>query len=311
MKTLVSAPLMLAGYPSYAATPARETRTARTVSVGAAGHGVRPPDARAAGSLRDMTDPRVAVVTGASRGIGRVVTDRLVSRGYRVAAVATSSAGLAGIPGVLPVVVDVADAAAVQRAAEHVAAELGPVDLLVNNAGVSGSGRTWEVPAEDWWRVFEVNVLGTYSWCRATVPSMVRRGTGRIVNVASNAAFYRIEPDDPISSAYMASKAAVIRFTEALAGEVATAGVRVFVVSPGTVRTDMTAELFAEYVDVEEFWTPPERTADLVEALDSGRLDALGGRYLHARNDDWESYVDRADEIVAEDRNALRLRTGD
>lgn len=258
-----------------------------------------------------MTDPRVAVVTGASRGIGRAVTDRLVSRGYRVAAVATAADRLAAVPGVLPVPVDVSDPRAVELAAERIAAELGPVDLLVNNAGVSGSGRSWEVPAEAWWRVFEVNVLGTYAWCHAVVPSMIERGSGRIVNVASNAAFYPIEPGDPISSAYMASKAAVIRFTEALAGEVATAGVRVFVASPGTVKTDMTAELFAQYADVEEFWTSSERTADLVEALDSGRLDALSGRYLHARNDDWESYGDRAEEIVAQDRNALRLRTGD
>lgn len=258
-----------------------------------------------------MAGPGVAVVTGATRGIGRVVTDRLVARGYQVAAVATTADRLAAVPGVLPVAVDVADAPAVEVAAARIAAELGPVDLLVNNAGISGNGRSWEVPVESWWRVFEVNVLGTYAWCHAVLPSMLERGSGRIVNVASNAAFYAVEPGDPISAAYQASKAAVVRFTEALAGELGQSGVHVFVVSPGTVKTDMTAELFADHLDDEELWTPPERVADLIEALDSGRLDALAGRYLHARNDHWETYGDRAEEILAQDLNVVRLRTID
>jgi NAD(P)-dependent dehydrogenase (short-subunit alcohol dehydrogenase family) len=258
-----------------------------------------------------MAEPHVAVVTGATRGIGRVVTDRLVSLGYRVAAVATDATRLAEVTGVLPLALDVADASAVEEAAVRIAAELGPIDLLVNNAGVSGGGRSWEVPVAEWWRVFEVNVLGTYAWCHAVVPSMIGRGSGRIVNVASNAAFYAVGPGDPISAAYQASKAAVVRFTEAIAGELGQSGVRVFVVSPGTVRTDMTAGLFADHLDDEELWTPPERVAHLIEALGSGRLDALSGRYLHARNDDWESYGDRADEILAQDLNVVRLRTLD
>jgi 3-oxoacyl-[acyl-carrier protein] reductase len=260
------------------------------------------------------TPPRVALVTGASRGIGEVVASRLAAAGYRVAVAARSAeriSDVAGAIGGLAVVLDVTDGAAVEEAIAAVERELGPISLLVNNAGSAGEGGdTWNQSAESWWQVFEVNMLGTLLCSRAVMPGMCDRGQGRIINIASNAAFMSLQagPVDQIGSAYMASKAAVVRFSEALASEARAQGVQVFAISPGTVKSDMTAGIFLAQWDDPTFWTPPEVSAELIEFLDSGALDALSGRYIHARDDDWRALADRAPEILAQDRLSLRVR---
>jgi NAD(P)-dependent dehydrogenase (short-subunit alcohol dehydrogenase family) len=258
---------------------------------------------------------RVALVTGASQGIGRVVASALAASGFRVAAAARSLdqlQELAAETGAMAVRLDVTDRPAVTDAFALVEAELGPIDLLVNNAGISGqSGKSWEVDGEEWRNVIEVNVLGTFLCSRAVMPAMVARGAGRIVNVSSNAAFFQIEDDfaGVINSAYMASKAAVIRFTEALAAEARPAGVQVFAISPGTVKTEMTASTFAGNWDDSEFWSPPELAAELITFISSGALDALSGRYIHAQADDWRALAGRTAEILEHDSHALRLRS--
>jgi 3-oxoacyl-[acyl-carrier protein] reductase len=259
--------------------------------------------------------PRIAVVTGASRGIGRAVTERLAADGFRVVAIGRSVELLGEVAagsGALPHVLDVSDAAAVTDAWAQIESEFGVPDLLVNNAGVSGaSGRTWEHEPADWWRVFEINVLGTFLMSRAAVPGMLARGSGRIVNVSSNAAFFPVGDDNDgvINSAYMASKAAVIRLTESLAGETAQSGVRVFAISPGTVKTDMTAIPFAAEWDDPDLWSSPELTADLIEFIASGALDALSGRYIHAARDDWRALGHGSADAIAQDLHALRVRS--
>jgi 3-oxoacyl-[acyl-carrier protein] reductase len=257
----------------------------------------------------------LAVVTGASRGIGRVVAERLAATGFTVVAVGRSAELLrevAAASGAVPLVLDVSDAAAVAEAWALIESTYGVPTLLVNNAGVAGpSGMSWELEPTAWWSVFETNVLGTYLVTRAALPSMLERGSGRIVNVSSNAAFFPIGDDNDgvINSAYMASKAAVIRFTEAVAGETAARGVQVFATSPGTVKTDMTVEIFAEDWDDPELWSPPELTADFVEYVTTGALDALSGRYLHAARDDWRALGVSSMDVLANDTHALRVRT--
>ena len=258
--------------------------------------------------------PRVALVTGASRGIGRVVATRLAHAGYRVAVAARSASQVGEVAdeiGALALPLDVADGRAVEAAFETVERELGPLSLLINNAGIAGDGGfSWEQPADRWWQVFEVNMLGTFLCCRAARPGMRARGHGRIVNVSSNAAFYALDGDlDPrISSAYLASKAAVVRFSEALAAEARADGVRVFAISPGMVKSDMTAAIFEAEWNDGEIWSPPELTADLVDFLETGALDALSGRYVHAANDDWRALPARIPEILEQDLHALRVR---
>jgi NAD(P)-dependent dehydrogenase (short-subunit alcohol dehydrogenase family) len=251
----------------------------------------------------DELQGQVALVTGGGRGIGRRIALELADAGASVA-VAARTAGevekTAAEAGGLAIECDVSDRGSVEAAVARVEAELGPLDLLIANAGTSVDEQSaWELEPADWWRVFEVNVLGVYLCCRAVIPGMIARGRGRIVNVASGAAYL----PGSTSTAYSASKAAVHRFSETLAGQLEPHDIPVFSISPGLVRTAMT-DGFPDDAP----WTPPELAPRLVRALASGRLDALAGRYLHAEHDDVDDLAARAEEIVADDLNAIRLR---
>ncbi len=256
---------------------------------------------------------RVAVVTGASRGIGRVLTERLAAAGHTVVAVARSAEHLkevAAATGALPYVLDVGDPAAVPEVFARIAEEVGVPDLLVNNAGIAGPiGPTGAADPDLWWEVFEVNVRGTFLCTRAVLPAMTDRGSGRIVNMSSGAALYPVglDANDVINSAYMASKAAVIRFSEAVAGECHAQGICVFSMSPGMVKTDMTAGAFSDLWDDPDVWSPVDKAVDLVLDLDAGRLDELTGRYFRAAIDDWRALADHAPEVVAADGQSMRL----
>jgi NAD(P)-dependent dehydrogenase (short-subunit alcohol dehydrogenase family) len=246
----------------------------------------------------------VALVTGGGRGIGRGIALELTRAGARVAVSARTreqvEATAAEIDG-LAIQADVSQREDVERMVATAEAELGPLDLLVANAGIAlWEEAGWELEPEEWWHVLEVNVLGVYLCCRTVIPGMIDRGGGRIVNVASGAAYL----PGSTSTAYAASKAAVHRFSETLAAQLRPHGIPVFSISPGLVRTDLIGGHFGD--DAPR--TPPELAPRLVRALASGRLDALSGRYLHAEHDDIDDVAERADEIVAGDLNAIRLR---
>ena len=244
----------------------------------------------------------VALVTGGGRGIGESIARELKGAGMRVAVTGRTAAQVEAVATALDglaLVGDVRRPENVERWVERTERELGPVELLVANAGIGNpDGATWAVAVEDWWRVFEVNVLGVHLCCRALVPRMLARGRGRIVITGSGASYL----PGSAHTAYPASKAAVCRYAETLAGELQGA-IPVFVISPGLVRTEMTAR-FGDDAP----WTPPELAPRLVRVLASGRADALAGRYLHAEHDDIEDLIRRADAILAEDLNAIRLR---
>ena len=246
----------------------------------------------------------VALVTGGGRGIGRGIALELTAAGARVAVAARTREQVeatAAETGGIAIEADVSDRGAVERMVAQAEEELGPLDLLVNNAGIAlWEGSAWELEPEEWWHVLEVNVLGVYLCCRAAIPGMIARGGGRIVNVASGAAYL----PGSRSTAYSASKAAVHRFSETLATQLQPHGIPVFSISPGLVRTELIGDNFGDDAP----WTPPELAPRLVRALASGRLDALSGRYLHAEHDDIDDVEQRAAEIVAGDLNAIRLR---
>ena len=164
-------------------------------------------------------------------------------------------------------------------------AELGPVDLLVNNAGTMDAiGPAWQVEPDDWRRDIETSLFGAFNCSRAVLPGMVERGAGRIVNVSSGVATRAY----PHASAYAAAKAALRSFTQSLAAETAEHGIAVFAISPGFVWTEMTERL-RDSPWFPEFGSPnpnePERAAELVLRLASGELDALSGRFIHVRDD--------------------------
>jgi 3-oxoacyl-[acyl-carrier protein] reductase len=241
---------------------------------------------------------QTALVTGGGRGIGANVARELASAGMDVTVTGRTREQVETIAAEIRGKALVGDVSK-REDVERWFAEAGTPDLLVNNAGIAGWEETaWEKDVEEWWHVFEVNVLGVYLCCRAAIPGMLERGSGRIVNVASGAAYL----PGSTSTAYSASKAAVHRFSETLAEQLE-GRIPVFSISPGLVRTEMTDD-FGDDAP----WTPPELAPRLIRALASGRLDKLAGRYLHAEHDDIDDVAARADEILTEDLNAIRLR---
>ncbi|MBV9879653.1 MAG: SDR family oxidoreductase [Gemmatirosa sp.] len=267
-----------------------------------------------------------ALVTGGGRGLGRVMALRLAAEGARVAIAARSADQLAetvalvGHAGgtAVPFVADVTDADAVERLMADTERALGPLDLLVNNAGHGGTpGPVWELDPDDWWTTQSVNVRGPFLCMRAALRRMVARGRGRIVNVSSRAGNATI----PFASAYATSKTALTRLSEIAAAEARPHGVLVFAIEPGTVRTTMTERLLTS--DAGRTWlpwyraafdegrdAPPEAGATLVARIAAGHADALAGRFL-SRADDLDALAADAESIVRDDRLVLRLTTAD
>jgi NAD(P)-dependent dehydrogenase (short-subunit alcohol dehydrogenase family) len=272
----------------------------------------------------------VVLVTGASRGIGRAIALRFANAGARVGLVARSAEGLAQTLAAVrdaggvgeAFAADVTDPDGFAGAHDQIAASLGPVDVLVNNAGVGGPmGEMWEVDPEQWWSTVEINLRGTFVCSRALLPAMVARRSGRIVNLASNAGAHRW----PYFTSYAVSKAAVIKLTESLAAETREYGVSVFAVHPGLVRAGLTdSPLLNDPPPPEESlagrvrsWferelaagrsVSAEQAAQLVFDVASGRVDALSGRYITI-DDDLDALVARAEEVRGENLHALKVQ---
>ena len=231
-----------------------------------------------------------ALVTGVTRGIGHALVTHLVATGCEVTAVGRDAHALAAAASVWgelarPFVADVTDPVAMGA----VATRDGPFDLVVANAGaLTGTGPVWESDPDEWWSGVEVNVRGVYNTARAVLPAMVEHGQGRLVLMTSGLG----NSPGSFISGYAASKAAVTTFGASVQQELTGTGVGCFLVSPGMVRTDMTSfpltltrhkPYLADIPD--EHFTPVGRILDLVDAIASGRLDPLAGRYLHATDD--------------------------
>ena len=188
----------------------------------------------------------VAVVTGAGRGIGQAVARRLQREGFQVAAL---DVNVQGSDAPLSLQVDVSSPEQVRQAFATVAAQLGPVDIVANVAGIYGEHRpVREQSLDNWRRVLSINLDGTFLCSQAALPGMLERGWGRIVNIASGQA---IRPR-PMIAPYAASKGAVIGFTKALALEVAARGVTVNAIMPGVTDTAMPRQHSSEERLVEQ-----------------------------------------------------------
>jgi 3-oxoacyl-[acyl-carrier protein] reductase len=189
--------------------------------------------------ILDLSD-KVVVVTGAGRGIGRVIAERFLAESARVAAIDLDAGGLAWLadhdPDVaLGLTADVSDSAAVNRAIEQVVDRFGRVDVLVNNAGILIEGLVEDLTDEAWDRSFAVNVGGTFRMCRAVIPIMKSQRSGRIINAAS---FAVIVPSVG-TAAYAAAKSAVAQFSRTLAGELGPWNITVNAYAPGMIPTAM------------------------------------------------------------------------
>lgn len=271
------------------------------------------------------TEQGVALITGAGRGLGRAFAIALAEAGFKVTVTARTEAEITAAAETIvsrggqaiAVAGDVTDRQAVERVVATTEATLGPITLLVNNAGVLNGGLVGTFDPDEWWHDIAINLRGPYLFVHAVLPGMITRGQGRIINLASAAGLRAVET----GAAYCVSKAALIRLSETIALEATKHGVATFAIHPGTVRTPMNIrfmesaemrrrspevaawfeQLFAEGAD-----TPIERAVQLVLALASGKADALSGCFLSV-DDDLDALLAQADGIQSQERLRLRL----
>ncbi|WP_449536436.1 3-ketoacyl-ACP reductase [Ferdinandcohnia sp. Marseille-Q9671] len=212
---------------------------------------------------------KVAVITGAGRGIGRATAIALAKEGIHVGLIGRTSKNVEKVAEelkqynvkVATAAANVADIDSITTAVESIRAELGPIDILVNNAGISKFGGFMDLTPEEWTNIIDVNVKGVYYTTRAVLPEMQERNTGDIINISSTAG----QKGAPVTSAYSASKAAVIGLSESLMLEVRKKNIRVTTLTPSTVATDMAIELNLTDGNPEKVMQP-EDLADLIVA---------------------------------------------
>jgi NAD(P)-dependent dehydrogenase (short-subunit alcohol dehydrogenase family) len=252
---------------------------------------------------------RVAMVTGASRGIGAMAATALAEHGYAVVVLARRRESLddvvSAVQGagaeVLAIGCDVTDEEAVGSTVTQVMERWGRIDVLVNSAGlIEAEVPIWEADADEWWQVVETNVRGPFLTTRAVCRAML--GTGaRVINLNSGTG----TKETPVLTAYSASKSALGRLTGGTAAAGAEHGILAFDLAPGVVRTDMTESMDAHRGRTE--WTDPAQVTDLLIALASGKLDAWSGRMVRAGADQVSTLRERAAAGLDETARKVRL----
>ena len=270
-------------------------------------------------------DRRIAVVTGAARGIGKAIAQVLGGRCAAVALVDVleeeleeTAAAIREAGGRAQVLAtDITDARQVAAMAQAVQDELGPPDILVNNAGTfSVIGPVWECDPDRWFRDVRTNLYGSFLVTRSLVKPMVDRKSGYVINIVSSGG---VGDPHPFSSSYACSKTGLMRLTEGLAAETREQGVKVFAVGPPAIRSEMTK--FIAYGSEGKRWRPgfdrifdegsdvasPTIVGDLILRLVNGEADALTGRYVEPHRPLGEVLA-RTDEILEKDLYTLRIR---
>jgi len=236
---------------------------------------------------------RVAVITGGASGLGLAIAERMAQSGAECVIWDYDADALNALPatlaGATTFKVDVSDMGAVEDATRGTVEKHRSIDILINNAGITGAtAKVWDYPVEEWARVFAINVNGTFYCLRTVIPHMRKTGYGRVVNIASVAG----KDGNPNASGYSASKAAIIALTKSLGKELADSEIRVNCITPAAVRTPLFAQLPQQHIDFMLSKIPlgrfglPEEIASLVTWLSSAEcsfstgavFDLSGGR---------------------------------
>ena len=190
---------------------------------------------------------KIALVTGATRGIGRAIAEELMSKGAFVIGTATSEKGAESISAYLGekgrgLVLNVADQSSIETVFEHIKQEFGDIDILVNNAGITRDNLLMRMKDDEWFDILQTNLTSVYHLSKAMLRSMMKKRFGRIITIGSGVG----SMGNPGQSNYCAAKAGLIGFSKGLAKEVASRGITVNVVAPGFIATDMTDVLTEE-----------------------------------------------------------------
>jgi acetoacetyl-CoA reductase len=239
---------------------------------------------------------KVAVVTGGTRGIGLSITKALIAEGYQVAALyhgnEEAAQKCATETGAKVFKADVANFEQCHKAITDIEAALGPVNVLVNNAGITKDGMLHKMPEDNWHAVIETNLTSCFNMCRAVIEGMRARQFGRIINISS----INGQKGQLGQANYSAAKAGMLGFTRALALESAAKGITVNAICPGYIATDMTSAMPQEVLDSIIRQIPaarmgkPEEIADMVAFLASDKaafitgstMTVNGGQYIAA-----------------------------
>ena len=266
-------------------------------------------------------DGRAALITGGGRGIGQAIARAYAAEGAKLALAARTDAELQETAAVIreqygaeviTVLTDVTNRAQVENAVAQTLNRYGVIDVMVNNAGNTGQiGPLWTLDPDRWANTISVHVLGTYYGCRAAIPPMLERGSGRIVNMSG--------VGGPNDTSYDAAKTAIVNLTENLSVELAGAGITVNAISPGSIHTRMWEEvrdMAYEAGDMEMYekgvqvtsggGASIERAAQLAVMLGSDQCGALSGRLIRAALDTFEEIPANIDAIMASDAYLLR-----
>ena len=268
---------------------------------------------------------KYSIITGGSQGIGKAIARAFLEEGCGCLLVSRTPDTLEDTvqeisaigPRVLAFRGDVGSAVDVRAMTECALAEFGTIDVLVNCAGVYGPiGPSTEVSSQEWWDTLRVNLFGAFLCTQAVLPDMLRKGSGKVINLAGGGA----SGPFPRFSAYAASKAAVVRLTETMAEELKGTGIDINAIAPGPVNTRLLDQVLAAGKAAGDFLarslkqkteggTPPERAAELAVFLASSLSDGLSGRFISAVWDDWQEMSGRIPEIMASELYTLRRVT--
>lgn len=268
---------------------------------------------------------KVAIVTGGGRGIGRAIALAFAAEGGDVVVASRTLAEVKGVAKeiqsmghrALAMTVDVSEKKEVEKMVNSAMQQFGKVDIMVNNAAVQlPIGIVTENDPDQWLKTVIINLGGTFLCSRAVLPIMMKRRQGKIINLSGGGA----TSPRPYFTAYGASKAAVVRFTETLAEEVKEFNIQVNAISPGVVNTKMLKEVLAagekagaEVDEVKQLLetgtTPPEEAAALAVFLASDESNGLSGRLISAVWDDWKEMAKQVDKIMSTDLYTLRRIT--